>query len=77
MARRLFDGMLARRTRLLGTTLSAALVSGPAYAQSSMTDNVWRVFAQISGDSLPLIVVLFLVAFTVLLVGFFVILIDA
>ena len=77
MARRLFDGMLARRTRLLGTTLSAALVSGPGYAQSSMTDNVWRVFAQISGDSLPLIVVLFLVAFTVLLVGFVVILIDA
>jgi hypothetical protein len=82
MANRLFDGMLAHRTRLPAAALSAAIVSGPAYAQpslqqTSMADGVWRFVAQASGDSLPLIVVVFLIAFILLAVGFLVILIGA
>jgi hypothetical protein len=86
MVSRLFDGMLALRTSLPAATLSTALVSGPADAQPSLqrasmaamgADDVWRFVAQASGDSLPTVVVVFLVVFIVLAVGFLVVLIDA
>src|SRR5450432_3345709 len=86
MVCRFFDGTFAHRTRLPAAALSAALVPGPGYAQPSLQrtstaamgpDDVWRFLAQVSGDSLPLIVVVSLIVFVSLAVGFLVILIDA
>jgi hypothetical protein len=86
MVSRFFDGILVHRTRLAAVAPLAALVSAPAYAQPSQhrlstaamgPDDVWRFIAQASGDSLPLIVVIFLVLFILLAVGFLMALISA
>lgn len=86
MVSRLFDGMPPHRTSLSAAILSAAVVVGPAHSQpapqrASMAaigpDDVWRFVAQASGDSLPMIVVIFLVAFVLLVVGFLIVLMTA
>ncbi len=82
MVSRSFDRMPARRTGLSAAILSA-VVAGPAHAQPSPQriamaamgpDDVWRFIAQASGESLPLIVVIFLVVFVVLALGFLIVL---
>lgn len=77
MVSRFFDVRMPRRTGPPAATIAAGafLVSSPARAMGP--DDVWRFVAQASGDSLPLIVVVFLVVFFLLTVGFLVALISA
>jgi hypothetical protein len=79
MVSRLFNAMLAPRTKLAAVAPMAALFSLTAYAQAAAfgPDDVWRLVAQASGDSLPLIVVIFLVLFILLAAGLLIILIGA
>jgi hypothetical protein len=85
MVSRLFDGTLAHRTSLSAAVGSAVVFAGPAHAQPSQQrtsmaamgpDDVWRFLAQASGDSLPLIVVIFLIVFILLAIGFLILLMD-
>ena len=86
MVSRFFDRMLTHRTKVGAVVQIAALVSAPAHAQPSPhrmstaamgPDDVWRFVAGVSGDSLPLVVVIFLVLFILLAAGLLIALISA
>ena len=78
MASRLFDGVWTRGAKVAAVSQVVALVSAPAHARSSPDrmsvaalgpDDLWRLLAEVSGDYLPWVVVIFIALFILLAVG--------